>query len=416
MDKGHVYADKILAEITDGMQPIFDEVGKKSVEKIRKYLKRFESEIREHEQMVDDGDMTEREFEQWMISRTTTGREWNSVRNEVSEDYHKATVKAMATAGAGLLLIYRYNKNFMGETIEKQVKKYLNKSISIPRRKKPRRPNYILPKSPDPKKNRPWHRKKVESVIRKGMKKGHSVDKIARNLHEVTNMDRVSSYRAVRTGVTSAENEARIDAMYEAEELGIKYDKIWMAVLDARTRTSHRVVNGERIPVDEYFSNGLFRPADPDGEPAEVYNCRCTLGGSPEGVPMEIAEAPAGMGKLEWQGERSMEDMKNRSIQDELLEQVSGGNDAQYAEIMDYIAKHDPAAYAVIQSKPERWRVSCAMRYLYDHGVPVVMTTDSLGDNVYVLGTMDIENRKITETSGRLHHAELMALIHKTLG
>ena len=92
--------------------------------------------------------------------------------------------------------------------------------------------------------------------------------------------------------------------MYEAEELGIKYDKIWMAVLDARTRTSHRVVNGERIPVDEYFSNGLFRPADPDGEPAEVYNCRCTLGGSPEGVPMEIAEAPAGMGKLEWQGEK----------------------------------------------------------------------------------------------------------------
>lgn len=304
MDKGHVYADKILEEITDGMQPIFDEVGKKSVEKIRKYLKRFESEIREHEQMVDDGDLTEREFEQWMISRTTTGREWNSVRNEVSEDYHKATVKAMATAGAGLLIVYRYNKNFMGETIEKQVKKYLNKSISIPRRKKPRRPNYIMPKSPDPKKNRAWHRKKVESVIRKGMKKGHSVDKIAKNMHQVTNMDRVSSYRAVRTGVTSAENEARIDAMYEAEELGIKYDKIWMAVLDARTRTSHRVVNGERIPVDEYFSNGLFRPADPDGEPAEVYNCRCTLGGSPEGVPMEIAEAPAWMGKLEWQGEK----------------------------------------------------------------------------------------------------------------
>lgn len=304
MDKGHVYADKILEEITDGMQPIFDDVGKKSVEKIRKYLKRFEAEIKEHEQMVDDGDMTEREFEQWMINRTTTGREWNSVRNEVSEDYHKANVKAMATAGAGLLMVYRYNKNFMGETIEKQVKKYLNKSISIPRRKKPRRPNYILPKSPDPKKNRAWHRKKVESVIRKGMKKGHSVDKIAKNLHQVTNMDRVSSYRAVRTGVTSAENEARIDAMYEAEELGIKYDKIWMAVLDARTRTSHRVLNGERIPVDEYFSNGLFRPADPDGEPAEIYNCRCTLGGSPEGVPMEIAEAPAGMGKLEWQGEK----------------------------------------------------------------------------------------------------------------
>ena len=303
MDKGHEYADRILAEITEGMQPIFDEVNKKSIEKIRKYLKKFEQEIRDHRQMVEDGDMTEREFEQWMINRTTTGSQWKSVRDGIADDYHQATAKALATAGAGLLLIYRYNKNYAGESIEKQVKKYLNKSISIPRRRKPRRPKNILPKSPDARKNRPWHRKKIESVIRKGMKKGHSVDKIARNLHEVTNMDRVSAYRATRTGVTCAENEARIDAMFEAEELGIRYDKIWRATFDARTRTSHRVINGERIPCNEYFSNGLFEPADPYGEPAEVYNCRCTLLWAPTGVNVDVDEAPAGMGKLEWTGQ-----------------------------------------------------------------------------------------------------------------
>ena len=304
MDKGHVYADKILEEITDGMQPIFDEVGKKSVEKIRKYLKRFESEIREHEQMVDDGDMTEREFEQWMINRTTTGREWNSVRNEISEDYHKATVKAMATAGAGLLMVYRYNKNFAGESIEKQVKKYLNKSISIPRRKKPRRPEYVRPKRPDPKKNIPWHNKRVESIVRSEMKKGHSVDKIAKKLYKVTDLDGVSAYRTARTGVTRAENEARIDAMYEAQELGIKYDKIWIATLDARTRTSHRILHGERVPCEEYFSNELFEPADPDGDPAEIYNCRCSLGWSPAGVSMEMREAPMGMSRRGWEEQK----------------------------------------------------------------------------------------------------------------
>lgn len=111
-----------------------------------------------------------------------------------------------------------------------------------------------------------------------------------------------------------------------------------------------------------------------------------------------------------------MEEVKDNRIQDETLEQINGGNDAQYAEIFNYIALHDPAAYAVIQSKPERWRVSYAMRYLYDHGVPVVMTTDSLGDNVYVLGTMDLENRKITETFDRLNHAQLMDMIRKILG
>ena len=304
MDKGHVYADKIFAEITDEMQPIFDEVGKKSVEKIRKHLKRFESEIREHEQMVDDGDMTEREFEQWMINRTTTGREWNSVRNEISEDYHKATVKAMATAGAGLLMVYRYNKNFAGESIEKQVKKYLNKSISIPRRKKPRRPEYVRAKRPDPKKNIPWHNKRVESIVRSGMKKGHSVDKIAKKLYKVTDLDGVSAYRTVRTGVTRAENEARIDAMYEAQELGIKYDKIWIATLDARTRTSHRVLHGERVPCEEYFSNELFEPADPDGDPAEIYNCRCSLGWAPAGASMEMSEAPVGMSRRGWEEQK----------------------------------------------------------------------------------------------------------------
>lgn len=304
MDKGHVYADKILAEITDGMQPIFDEVGKKSVEKIRKYLKKFESEIREHEQMVDDGEMTEREFEQWMINRTTTGKEWKSVRNEVSEEYHKATVKAMATAGAGLLMVYRYNKNFAGESIEKQVKKYLNKSISIPRRKKPRRPEYVRPKRPDPKKNIPWHNKRVESIVRSEMKKGHSVDKIAKKLYKVTDLDGVSAYRTARTGVTRAENEARIDAMYEAQELGIKYDKIWIATLDARTRTSHRILHGERVPCEEYFSNELFEPADPDGDPAEIYNCRCSLGWSPAGVSMEMSEAPMGMSRRGWEEQK----------------------------------------------------------------------------------------------------------------
>lgn len=304
MDKGHVYADKILEEITDGMQPIFDEVGKKSVEKIRKYLRKFEKEIKEHEQMVDDGEMTEREFEQWMINRTTTGREWNSVRNEISEDYHKATVKAMATAGAGLLMVYRYNKNFAGESIEKQVKKYLNKSISIPRRKKPRRPEHVRPKSPDPKKNIPWHNKRVESIVRSEMKKGHSVDKIAKKLYKVTDLDGVSAYRTARTGVTRAENEARIDAMYEAQELGIKYDKIWIATLDARTRTSHRILHGERVPCEEYFSNELFEPADPDGDPAEIYNCRCSLGWSPAGVSMEMSEAPMGMSRRGWEEQK----------------------------------------------------------------------------------------------------------------
>ena len=50
-----------------------------------------------------------------------------------------------------------------------------------------------------------------------------------------------------------------------------------MATRDERTRESHAQLNGVRVDVNEKFPNGLMYPADPDGEPAEVYNCRCKV-------------------------------------------------------------------------------------------------------------------------------------------
>jgi len=59
--------------------------------------------------------------------------------------------------------------------------------------------------------------------------------------------------------------------------MGIEMQKQWMATHDGRTRHSHRDIDGETIPIEEEFGNGLMFPADPDGPPEEVYNCRCTL-------------------------------------------------------------------------------------------------------------------------------------------
>lgn len=43
-------------------------------------------------------------------------------------------------------------------------------------------------------------------------------------------------------------------------------------------KRSHKRLNGERVPIDAKFSNGLMRPCDPDcTDPAEVVNCHCFL-------------------------------------------------------------------------------------------------------------------------------------------
>lgn len=297
MDKGHKQADKELEKIAKKLIEIFDEVDRKVVEKMTRYLKKFEEEIKQHEQMVDNGEMTVEEFETWLVNRVMMGKQWDDLRDEITEDYNEATVKAMGVAGGALLAVYMFNKSFANEQITMQASRYLGKTIHFT---KATRPFKGLLKYPDPYKNRIWHRHKIEAVIRSGLKKGKSVDKIAKRLHKVTNMNKVSAYRAARTGVTSAENRARIDAMFDAEAMGIPMDKIWISTLDARTRTSHKIIHGQRVPCTDYFSNDLFYPGDPDGEPAEIYNCRCTLGGVPMGVVMDLKDAPDGMGNLEW--------------------------------------------------------------------------------------------------------------------
>ena len=83
--------------------------------------------------------------------------------------------------------------------------------------------------------------------------------------------------RIARTEAHRVANTAHMDAQIKAKEKGADILKQWDATLDARTRDSHKAVDGELKKIDEEFSNGLMFPGDPDGSAAEVINCRCTL-------------------------------------------------------------------------------------------------------------------------------------------
>ncbi|MFD0384682.1 hypothetical protein ACFQ2B_27905 [Streptomyces stramineus] len=48
-------------------------------------------------------------------------------------------------------------------------------------------------------------------------------------------------------------------------------------------RPSHKAQNGERVGLDDVFSNGLRWPGDGRGEAKELANCHCTLDYAKEG-------------------------------------------------------------------------------------------------------------------------------------
>lgn len=130
-----------------------------------------------------------------------------------------------------------------------------------------------------------WGSRRVHSALVTSMIQGESVPKIAKRLTEAVNMDKVSAVRNARTMVTACENAGRMEMAQEAEARGINLKKTWLATLDERTRESHAEMDGVSVGVDEPFiltnpdgtTSELMYPADPNGDPAQVYNCRCTL-------------------------------------------------------------------------------------------------------------------------------------------
>lgn len=127
--------------------------------------------------------------------------------------------------------------------------------------------------------------------IAMGVERGDTMDEIVRGLIKhikSRNFYRWQIERIVRTETTAAANHG---ASIAGDVSGVKMVKEWVSSNDSRTRRrpkdqyDHAVMDGERTSKDGKFNvQGDFvsYPGDPDGEPANSINCRCTVGLIPE--------------------------------------------------------------------------------------------------------------------------------------
>jgi HK97 family phage portal protein len=86
----------------------------------------------------------------------------------------------------------------------------------------------------------------------------------------------VKKTRAKTIARTEVHNATQYGTMKGYEQAGLQI-KIWVAVMDDATRESHQMVDGEEVPINMAFSNGLMYPGDPNGPAEEVINCRCVI-------------------------------------------------------------------------------------------------------------------------------------------
>ena|GEM_PF-1462103 len=119
--------------------------------------------------------------------------------------------------------------------------------------------------------------KRLQNQLMQATILGESQQQIVQRIRKVTGQSISQARRVAQTERVRIQSEGRFLGMQEAAAIGLGIKKQWISRMDDRVRDDHALITGEIVDYDEPFSIGLMFPGDPDGEAAEVINCRCVM-------------------------------------------------------------------------------------------------------------------------------------------
>lgn len=126
----------------------------------------------------------------------------------------------------------------------------------------------------------------VAGQIAQGVNLGEGIPELAKRVDSVlstTQSERWPNRATVvaRTEAIGALNAGRLDSFsIIADDADQPMEMIWLSTDDSRTRETHVIADGQRVPVGQRFNVGGYElafPGDPSGPPQEIIQCRCTL-------------------------------------------------------------------------------------------------------------------------------------------
>ena len=277
-DKAHRITDEMLEEMEKRLSAIYSRASKEIQKTADEYFAKFKKQDEAKRKLLEKGKITEDEYKKWRKGKVMYGKRFTEMKEQCAKQLLNVNQIALAYVNGKLPEVYAINYNALESAVD-GVGGYSFTLVDADTIKKlATTDTSLLPyKKLDPKKDIPWNMKKINAEVLQGILQGESMDKIAKRLRNVQEMNKTQAIRSARTIVTGAENKGRQDSYARAEADGIILQKEWLATNDGRTRHSHAMLDGAIVDQDKKFENGLMYPGDPSGRPEEVYNCRCTL-------------------------------------------------------------------------------------------------------------------------------------------
>ena len=283
------WTDKELEALEKQIAEVFKQAEKDLDKEVKEYFAKFNLRDKEMQALVDAGEMTKAEYQQWRLTQIGRGQRFENLRDRMAQRYTEANEVANAYVNDLTPSIYSLNRNYEAYTIEKAVGScdFTMWDESTVRRLLVEQPD-IMPYYPPSRAldrgiDLAYGKSQITKHVTSGILRGLPPGKIANELMtSVTTMNRDSAVRAARTGITTAQNAGRMDSYVAAEKMGIQIKRRWVCTKDSRTRLSHGLADGQIvIGTKKPFTVGGYKmmfPGDKSlGAPGhEIYNCRCT--------------------------------------------------------------------------------------------------------------------------------------------
>ena len=277
-DKAHRLTDEKLEEMEKRLSAIYSRAEKEIQKTADDYFSKFAKQDEAKRKLVEQGKITEEEYTKWRKGKIMYGKRFTEMKEQCAKQLLNVNKTAIAYINGELPEVYALNYNALESAVD-GVGGYSFTLVDADTvRNLAVTDTSLLPyKEIDPAKDIPWNMKKINAETLQGVLQGESMDKIAKRIMNVQEMNKTQAIRSARTIVTGAENKGRQDSYARAEADGIILAKEWISTNDSRTRHSHAILDGAIVDQDKKFENGLMYPGDPSGRPEEVWNCRCTV-------------------------------------------------------------------------------------------------------------------------------------------
>ena len=279
-DIAHAKTDQKLEEMEKRLSAIYSRAGKTVQKKMADYAKSIDEKSAEMLQAYNDAETEDekRKAKKEYIRfyrQVVKSKEFSAFSANVADDLYKANVEASAYINSQTPYIYALNYNYINAEMAKDIDGFKPQKIT---EAEAEQYSGYTQQTIDRKKDTAWNKGNLKkSVIAGSLLLLGAYAIMKRSANSTVEKNRNSASMHSNGMGTDAENKARLDGMYRAEDMGNSITKIWIATLDNRTRDSHAALDGAEIALDEIFDNGCSRPRDPNGTPEEICNCRCSL-------------------------------------------------------------------------------------------------------------------------------------------